>query len=63
MLDDRLFVNKDWEAIKRVMSPKVSGTLVLNEVTKDEPLDFFAVFSSVVSIIGNVGSGERLCSS
>jgi polyketide synthase PksN len=58
VLEDKLFVNKDWASFERVMVPKVDGTLVLNEVTREEPLDFFVVFSSVVSILGNVGQSD-----
>ncbi|MGH8908710.1 MAG: ketoreductase domain-containing protein [Egibacteraceae bacterium] len=36
-----------------VMTPKVLGTWNLHEQTLDEPLDFFVLFSSVASVVGN----------
>ncbi|MGH8908050.1 MAG: SDR family oxidoreductase, partial [Egibacteraceae bacterium] len=41
-----------------VMTPKVLGTWNLHEQTLDEPLDFFVLFSSVASVVGNPGQGN-----
>lgn len=38
-----------------VLQPKVNGTLVLAEVLKDQPLDFFILSSSAISIVGGFG--------
>ncbi|MCP4646446.1 MAG: SDR family NAD(P)-dependent oxidoreductase, partial [bacterium] len=38
-----------------VMAPKVKGTLVLDSILKDTPLDFFILCSSISSIIGPFG--------
>jgi polyketide synthase PksN len=38
-----------------VLAPKVYGTFYLDEVTQNEPLDFFVLFSSIVAVTGNVG--------
>ena len=47
------------EMLKKVMGPKVEGTLVLEKVMKEEgiELDFLALFSSVASITGG-GPGQ-----
>src|SRR5712691_1880764 len=37
------------------MAPKVQGTLVLEEVLKDEPLDFLLLCSSTAALLGGVG--------
>ncbi len=41
-----------------VLRPKVCGALCLDEVTAGEPLDFFALFSSVAGLAGNVGQAD-----
>ncbi|MGA1823080.1 MAG: SDR family NAD(P)-dependent oxidoreductase [bacterium] len=54
-LEDKLLVSKNWESFYRVMAPKVEGTWIINHLTQQEPLDFFIVFSSIVSVVGNIG--------
>jgi len=50
------------QEIKEVLSPKIIGTVNLDEVTREEPLDFFVMFSSMAAILGNIGqSGLRIC--
>ncbi|TKW51933.1 Nonribosomal peptide synthetase 14 [Colletotrichum tanaceti] len=39
----------------RVLRPKVEGSLNLDRVLGDEPLDFFVFFSSVATVAGNPG--------
>jgi acyl transferase domain-containing protein len=46
---------KDPEAAARIMAPKVQGTLVLEEVLKDEPLDFRLLCSSTAAVVGGFG--------
>lgn len=58
ILDDKLIVMKDWESFESVLSPKIIGTWILNEVLKSEKLDFFMVFSSIASIVGNMGQTD-----
>ncbi|MCB0195541.1 MAG: SDR family NAD(P)-dependent oxidoreductase, partial [Anaerolineae bacterium] len=43
---------------RAVLAPKVTGSVVLAEVVKDEPLDFMLFFSSVQSMWGNAGQGN-----
>ncbi|MBN8218507.1 MAG: SDR family NAD(P)-dependent oxidoreductase, partial [Spirochaetes bacterium] len=54
-LEDGLLVTKTPEAFAKVFRPKALGAWALHEATENDPLDFFAVFSSIVSVIGNVG--------
>jgi acyl transferase domain-containing protein/enoyl-CoA hydratase/carnithine racemase/acyl carrier protein len=37
------------------LKPKITGTLVLDQATQNEPLDFFMVFSSVAAHLGDFG--------
>jgi hybrid polyketide synthase/nonribosomal peptide synthetase ACE1 len=43
------------EAMNAALCPKVKGSLNLDRVLKDKPLDFFIFMSSLTSIIGNAG--------
>ena len=43
------------EMVEEVFRPKVQGALVLDELLQDVPLDFLAVFSSVSSLMGELG--------
>jgi acyl transferase domain-containing protein/enoyl-CoA hydratase/carnithine racemase/acyl carrier protein/NAD(P)-dependent dehydrogenase (short-subunit alcohol dehydrogenase family) len=58
VLEDKLFIKKNWDSFTKVLAPKVKGTLNLHKYSLDQPLDFFVVTSSVVSIIGNMGQGD-----
>lgn len=55
---DSYLKNKTADDIAEVLAPKVFGTVNLDEATKDEPLDFFMMFSSVVSVFGNAGQSD-----
>ena len=44
-------------AIDYVMAPKVLGTWLLRQAVRDEPLDFFLMFSAGATIVGSVGQG------
>ena len=46
---------KTREIAQEVLAPKVWGTLVLDAIVKDIPLDFFVLCSSIVSIQGIFG--------
>lgn len=54
---------KNPEVAKSVFAPKVKGTLVLNEVLKDEKLDFLVLFSSISAIIGGLGQADYCAAS
>ncbi|RKH68635.1 SDR family NAD(P)-dependent oxidoreductase [Corallococcus llansteffanensis] len=41
-----------------VLRPKVTGALVLDEVTRDCALDFFMTFSSLSAVLGNPGQAD-----
>jgi len=56
--DDGLLIRKDREQFRRVLAPKVQGTLHLDRFTADEPLDVFILFSSGAGSFGNVGQTD-----
>lgn len=58
VLDDGLLINLDSERLAKVMAPKAQGAWNLHTLTRDLPLDFFVLFSSVVSVLGSLGQGS-----
>jgi acyl transferase domain-containing protein len=44
--------------VERVLAPKVAGTLALEEVLRDEPLDLLVLFSSVAAWTGALGQAD-----
>ena len=50
-----LLPDKDVEEFERTLAPKCRGTVILDHVTQAEPLDFFVLFSSLASIVGDFG--------
>jgi acyl transferase domain-containing protein/NADPH:quinone reductase-like Zn-dependent oxidoreductase/NADP-dependent 3-hydroxy acid dehydrogenase YdfG/acyl carrier protein len=57
-VDDAFLEQLDPERVARVMAPKVTGTRNLHELTLDEPLDFFVLFSSISSVFGSPGQAN-----
>lgn len=55
VIEDNFILRKTSEAFDRVVTPKMLGTWLLDEETRDQPLDFFALFSSVTGALGNIG--------
>jgi myxalamid-type polyketide synthase MxaB len=58
ILDDGSLLQLSWERFEGVMAPKVAGAWNLHQLTQDLPLDFFACFSSVASLLGSPGQGN-----
>ena len=58
VIADSLLIEKQWETFNAVLAPKVIGTANLDEVTAQESLDFFVLFSSLTSVLGNVGQTD-----
>jgi phthiocerol/phenolphthiocerol synthesis type-I polyketide synthase C len=58
VLDDALIANLDAERLNKVLAPKVTGAENLDRFTRDLPLDYFVLFSSATTAIGNPGQGN-----
>lgn len=54
LLDDEPMQSKTIPSMRRVLAPKVHGTLHLDALVR-EPLDFFVMFSSIASFLGLPG--------
>lgn len=55
---DCLFINKSTKDFMEVLAPKIEGIQNLDEVLKDETLDFFVACSSFSSVLGNLGQSD-----
>ncbi|MDB5502867.1 MAG: eryA [Tardiphaga sp.] len=58
VLDDGAIPQQTTSRMRAVMGPKVSGAWNLHHLTVEMPLDFFVLFSSVTSLVGNPGQAN-----
>lgn len=58
VLDDGILANLDAERFHRVLAPKVAGAENLDRLVRGERLDYFVLFSSVTTLIGNPGQAN-----
>jgi NAD(P)-dependent dehydrogenase (short-subunit alcohol dehydrogenase family)/acyl carrier protein len=58
VLDDGLLSNLDEERFHRVLGPKVKGVDNLDAVTSGMTLDYFVLFSSATTLMGNPGQAN-----
>lgn len=52
------FIRKNWPGVTKVLEVKVDAVNTLYESFKEEPLQFFALFSSVAAAIPVLGAGQ-----
>ncbi|PWY79697.1 ketoacyl-synt-domain-containing protein [Aspergillus heteromorphus CBS 117.55] len=58
LLSDRSFAQLTTTDFSTVFGPKVTATATLASIFHDTPLDFFIMFSSLASIVGNRGQSN-----
>src|SRR5262249_29989443 len=58
VLDDAPIERLTEERMWKAMAPKVMGAWHLHALTADIPLDFFVLFSSIASTVGNAGQAN-----
>ncbi len=58
VLDDGLIRNMSQQQLLKVMKPKVTGAWNLHEVTSELALDFFVLYSSATTFVGNPGQAN-----
>jgi acyl carrier protein len=58
VLDDALVQNLDWGGLSRVLAPKVQGAWNLHRLSLGLSLDFFILYSSATTSIGNPGQAS-----
>ncbi|KZW99784.1 hypothetical protein JL49_15650 [Pseudoalteromonas luteoviolacea] len=61
VIKDQLISNKTPQEVAQVFAPKVAGLFTLDEATKTLDLDFFACFSSIAGVFGNIGQADYAC--
>ncbi len=57
-IDDSLLPQQTWPKFDRVLSAKVTGTWNLHQLTRNNDLDYFVMFSSVASLLGSAGQAN-----
>ncbi|MGY0064532.1 amino acid adenylation domain-containing protein [Streptomyces sp. LZ34] len=58
VLHDGFVLRKTRAEAEAVLAPKVLGARLLDEETRDEPLEYFALFSSAAAVMGSVGQSD-----
>lgn len=58
VLRDAYLRNKTREEMQAVFAPKIRGSVLLDDATRDEPMDFFVMFSSLAALAGNAGQSD-----
>ncbi|MDE2255324.1 MAG: SDR family NAD(P)-dependent oxidoreductase, partial [Betaproteobacteria bacterium] len=58
VLDDALLANLDATRFERVLAPKLDGARNLHRATQHLPLDFFVLYSSATTSLGNPGQAN-----
>jgi phthiocerol/phenolphthiocerol synthesis type-I polyketide synthase C len=58
VLEDGLLANLDRNRFERVLAPKVKGVDNLDAATRGMPLDYFVLFSSATTLMGNPGQAN-----
>ncbi|WP_432046136.1 SDR family NAD(P)-dependent oxidoreductase [Streptomyces asiaticus] len=57
VLDDAAVANIREDQLRRVWAPKATGAWRLHQATEGHRLDWFVVYSSMASLLGNAGQG------
>jgi myxalamid-type polyketide synthase MxaB len=58
VIDDGVLLQQRWDRFRGVMAPKAGGAWNLHAATDGRPIDFFVMFSSIVSLFGGQGQGN-----
>jgi len=58
VLADATMANLRADDVRAVLQPKIAGGWNLHELTRDLPLDFFVLFSSLAAVLGSPGQGS-----
>lgn len=58
VLDDALLPNLTEERFRKVIAVKAEGASLLDGATRQEKLDYFLMFSSATTLVGNPGQGN-----
>ena len=59
VLDDGLLLQQTWSRFKDVLAPKVQGSWNLHTLSREMPLDFFVLFSSLAALLGSAAQANH----
>jgi acyl carrier protein/NAD(P)-dependent dehydrogenase (short-subunit alcohol dehydrogenase family) len=57
VIDDGLLQNLTESQLEKVLQPKIAGAMHLDELTREENIDLFVLYSSATTVFGNPGQG------
>lgn len=57
IIEDAAVKTQEWASFQRVLAPKMLGGQWLSELTEQDPLDFFVLYSSASGELGAAGQG------
>jgi acyl transferase domain-containing protein/NADPH:quinone reductase-like Zn-dependent oxidoreductase/acyl carrier protein len=57
VIDDGLLQNLSETQLEKVLRPKMAGAMLLDELTREDSLDLFVLYSSATTVFGNPGQG------
>ncbi|MBP7336113.1 type I polyketide synthase [Niveispirillum sp.] len=55
---DGMMIDQNWERFRSILPAKIAGAWNLHRLTREAPLEFFALFSSAASLLGNAGQAN-----
>ncbi|MBV9787350.1 MAG: SDR family NAD(P)-dependent oxidoreductase, partial [Chloroflexi bacterium] len=58
VLQDQLLSSMSLDDLHKVLRPKIVGAWELHGQLRDEPLDFFVLFSSIAAVLGSIGQSN-----
>jgi len=58
VLDDGVLMQQNWARFAGVFAAKVTGSVLLHQLTATDPLDFLVFYSSIASVFGSPGQGN-----
>ncbi len=58
VIEDALAQNLDAELMDKVIQPKVAGAWNLHQASLHQPLEFFVLYSSITTLLGNPGQAH-----
>lgn len=58
VLADVSLQNMTYDEMVRVLGPKIDGTILVDKLFENDPLDFFLLFSSLSCVLGNRGQAN-----
>lgn len=57
---DKTIADRRLDELQAVMRPKIQGTFILDELTREDDPDFFVLFSSIATSFGAAGQGDYI---